>query len=170
MPPKQQQKKKKKKMSAREVAAKALRGAGAGERKAKGVWKTKEVGGGLLAWDPYGAKTLERYATKEEHDQFVDKGGYRDIVYDGSTAKAIWFRTLGGTYEASFAEKRPWKVTVVVSINEETPLVHVEVWKFKGEAGYLDGVIVKQNEKGAYGIGRNLIDKLKPKWEENKKR
>jgi hypothetical protein len=154
------------KMTAAEVAAKAYEhGKKSGKITAK--WKTTTVGGFELQWDPYGAKTLERYATKAEHDDFVKQGNYASVNYGGSTDKAVWFKTKGGSYDASFAAERPWIVVIEVIINKQTPLINFESEDFEGEAKHPNMVIVKTNEAGAYGIGRGLIDKLRPKWEKN---
>jgi hypothetical protein len=133
----------------------------------KEKWTTKSVGGSDLSWDPYGAKTLVRYATEQEHDEFVKRKRYSVVNYGGSRDKAIWFATKGGQYDAGFAANRPWCVIVRVQVNNETSLINFEAEEFKGEAAHPDEVIVKENERGAYGIGRNLIDSLKPTWEEN---
>lgn len=165
MPPKR---KKKKKVTVAEVTAAAVaRGSGSGEKKATGKWKTKPVGGSDLSWDPYGEKTLVRYATEEEHTEFARTNRYSTVNYGGSKDKAIWFFTVGGKYDAGFAASRPWRVNVQVLVSEDTPLIHAESDKFKGEASHPGQVIVKENESGAYGIGRSMIDKLKPKWESN---
>jgi hypothetical protein len=130
-------------------------------------WKIKEIGGFDLTWNPYGERTLVRYATEEEHDGFVKSKRYSPVSYGGSKDKAIWFATQGGKYDAGFAEGRPWKVTVRVGLTEQTPFIHAEAAEFKGEAGHRDQVIIKNNEEGAYGIGRDFIDKLKPQWSTN---
>jgi hypothetical protein len=154
---------KKKKMTASEIAMLTQER----ERKAKGKWKTTEVGGSDLAWDPYGLKTLERYATEEEHAEFERKGRYSRVNYGGSTDKAIWFKTEGGPYAADFAATRPWIVVIEVRIDEGTPFMHAESDRFKGEARHPAMVIVKNNEPGAYGVGRELIDRLRPSWRRN---
>ena len=155
------------KLSAKEVAAEALRRGGSGEKKTKKAWKTKSVGGSDLSWDPYGEKTLVRYATEGEHTEFLRTKRYSVVNYGGSRDKAIWFTTLGGAYDAGFAASRPWRVIVNVLVNEGTPLINFESDKFDGEAAHPNHVILKENEKGAYGIGRKMIDKLNPAWEAN---
>ncbi|MGH3937957.1 MAG: S8 family peptidase [Pseudonocardiaceae bacterium] len=135
----------------------------------KEEWKIQRVGGHDLQWDPYGQKTLERFAKQEEFEEFQRYRKYSLVKYDNTTDKAIWFKTAGGQYNAEFAAKRPWKVVILVDITRETPFIHAESKEFKGESEHPDEVIVKNNENGAYGIGRGLIDRLKPKWEANKK-
>ena len=144
-----------------EIASKAM------SKGANQKWKIKEVGGFDLQWDPYGQKNLVRYATEEEHEEFVKRNGYRHVSYNGSRDKAIWFATKGGAYDANFAAKRPWQVTVSFPVNEQTPLIHAESSEFRGEAEHRTQVIVKNNEIGAYGIGRDMIDKLDVTWEKN---
>jgi hypothetical protein len=156
-------------MTAAEVAAKAYeRGKKSGKiKEVTTKWKTAVVGGSELQWDPYGAKTLERYATQEEYEEFEKTKSYALVNYGGSTDKAIWFKTKGGSYGADFAADRPWIVVVEVQITRETPLINFESEDFEGEAKHSNMVIVKTNEAGAYGIGRGLIDKLRPKWVKN---
>lgn len=154
------------KASAKDVASAALRKRSGGKKPTE-KWKTKSVGGSDLSWDPYGEKTLVRYATEEEHTEFLRTKRYSAVNYGGSRDKAIWFATVGGAYDAGFAEDRPWRVIVEVLVSEATQLINFESDKFKGEASHPDQVIVKENERGAYGIGRKKIDKLRPKWEAN---
>jgi len=162
MPPKR------KKATVAQVSKAALaRGGGSGEKKSKEKWKTKSVGGSDLSWDPFGEKTLVRYATEEEHTEFLRTNRYSAVNYGGSKDKAIWFATVGGKYDAGFASSRPWRVNVEVLVNDATPLINFESDKFEGEAEHPSQVIIKENEPGAYGIGRKMIDKLKPKWESN---
>jgi hypothetical protein len=163
MPPKRK-KGKKRVATVEEIASLAVLRGGSRERKSKG-----ELGGSALSWDPYGEKTLVRYATEQEHTEFLKRNLYSVVNYGGSTDKAIWFATKGGTYDAGFAAGRPWRVVVKVLVDEGTPLINFESCKFKGEASHPSQVILKENEKGAYGIGRSMIDKLKPKWEANPK-
>jgi hypothetical protein len=151
------------KVSAKDIASAALRKG----KKPKEKWTTKSVGGSDLSWDPYGDKILVRYATEEEHKGFVKSGRYSPVVYKGSRDKAIWFATKGGAYDAGFAEDRPWRVTVQVQVTEDTSLINFESSAFRGEAEHPNEVIIKENERGAYGIGRKMIDKLDPQWEEN---
>ena len=133
-----------------------------------GKSKAVEIGGALLSWDPYGERTLVRWATENEHKQFVKDDSYAKVKHKGSTNNAVWFATEGtkSTYVPDFAKDRPWKVTVSVEISRETRLVNFEAQppKWKGEAKHPDEVIVKENEVGAYGIGRSLIDRLRPAW------
>jgi len=151
------------KVGSGEIASKALKkGKGAKEK-----WKIKPVGGFPLQWDPYGDKVLVRFATEEEHAEFVRRNGYRHVLYNGTRDKAVWFATMGGAYDADFAAKRPWKVTVYVEVNERSPLINFESDDYRGEAEHRTQVIVKNNESGAYGIGRDMIDTLRSEWEEN---
>jgi hypothetical protein len=133
----------------------------------KEKWTTKPVGGSGLSWDPYGDKTLVRYATEQEHAEFEKRKRYSAVNYGGSRDKAIWFATKDGQYDAGFASDRPWRVIVEVQVNNQTPLINFEAEEFDGEAAHPDQVILKENERGAYGIGRNMIDNLRPRWEEN---
>jgi hypothetical protein len=153
-----------KKLSAKEVATAALRHGG---KKTKEAWKTKSVGGSDLSWDPYGEKTLVRYATEGEHDEFLRTKRYSAVNYGGSRDKAVWFATKDGAYDAGFAAERPWRVIVEVLVTEDTPLINFESDKFKGEAAHPAQAILKENERGAFGIGRKMIDRLKPRWEAN---
>jgi hypothetical protein len=155
--------KKKKKLKPSEVAVLAQER----DRKARERWRTTEVGGSELVWDPYGPKRLQRYATEEEHTEFVRTKRYSAVNYGGSTEKAIWFKTEGGSYGADFAATRPWIVVIDVRITEDTPFIHAESDRFRGEARHPTMVIVKNNEHGAYGIGRELIDHLHPTWQRN---
>lgn len=163
-----------KKVNAKYVATAALNRKGALGKKApkekpppKEKWTTKPVGGSDLSWDPYGNKTLVRFATEQEHDEFLRTKKYSRVNYGGSLDKAIWFATKGGQYDANFASARPWQVIVEVHVDNHTSLINFEAEEFRGEAAHPDQVILKENERGAYGIGRNMIDELKPRWEEN---
>jgi hypothetical protein len=58
-------------------------------------------------------------------------------------------------------------VVFVLSLAGEAILQDETTWirypddpKFKGEAQHPDGIIVKTNEPGAYGIGRSVLQKL----------
>lgn len=123
-----------------------------------------------MAWNiPYGEElTLCRYATAHEYNQYVVSGNYSRVEHKGSINNAVWFMTNGGNYTADFASGREWKVTIYVVINQATPLIHAEHEDFDGEAQHPNQVIVKNNEPGAYGIGREIIKKFKCEWEKNK--
>ena len=121
-------------------------------------WKTQDVGGSLLSWDPYGEKTLRRYAKAEEYEQYEQRGSYEGVTNKGSDRTAIWFATVGDAYDAAFAEGRPRVATIEVSIQRGvTPLLNAESEGGISETKYPDRVIVKENERGAFGIGRNVM-------------
>ena len=72
----------------------------------------------------------------------------------------MWVFDLAGAYRPGQAiSKNAWLVAYDLDQTAETNIktrqhVDFEVQGFEGEAGYPAHVIVKENEKGAYGIGR----------------
>lgn len=126
-----------------------------------------EIGGAPLRWRPKVGNEFQliRYATEEEKKAYEAGGSYDGVKMGGnSTKKAVWFLDPDGEYNASFASGRQYKVTINLHISGEDLLINFENPEFKGEAGHPDQIIVKENERGAYGIGRNIINRTMCQW------
>lgn len=114
----------------------------------------KEIGGALLSWQPAVGIKLSRYAEASE---------VTDNKYTGrSDNKAVWLADPAKGYDFSASTERPYVATLAAgwTVASADPWVNFEIPKFKGEAKYPDQIIVKENEKGAYGIGRNIAATL----------
>jgi hypothetical protein len=70
-------------------------------------------------------------------------------------------------YDPSMAETRPYLVTLEGGLPADVEWVNFEAEGVRGEAGNPDTVILKESERGAYGIGRNLLGGLIFKVEKN---
>jgi hypothetical protein len=133
--------------------------------------KVKNFAGGLLSWDPKTSVDLIRYATQEEYDQFKKDNSYKNVEHKDSIRNAVWFFDPKMPYDASFAEGRPAIASTSLSGLKEKDFIHSESEEFKGEAKHPDLIIVKEDEKGAYGIGRNRLGNVAMKLiKKNKKK
>ncbi|HAC65494.1 MAG TPA: hypothetical protein DCF68_18675 [Cyanothece sp. UBA12306] len=131
---------------------------------------TQDIGGATLSWTPKTEVELMRFATKEEVDQLKNNNNQYGFVvkHKDSTRNAVWFVDIDDfntkSYTVDFANDRPYILTTKLKVTDKDFINFENVdpkspTKFEGEAKHPDQVIVKSNEKGAYGIGRNLIDK-----------
>jgi hypothetical protein len=115
------------------------------------VQRVKEIGGALLSWEPAVGVKLARYA---------EAGEVTGKKYTGrSDNKAIWLADPAKGYDFSASAERPYLVTLAAGwtvSNPATVWMNFESEGFKGEAKHADKIIVKENEKGAYGIGKTL--------------
>ncbi|WP_335176774.1 hypothetical protein [Nostoc sp.] len=73
-----------------------------------------------------------------------------------STENAVWFLDPTEEYKGDFASDRPRKVIITLMLTNEAQFIHTKSEKFAGEKAYPDKVIIKESERGAYGIGRKL--------------
>ncbi|WP_414624337.1 hypothetical protein [Calothrix sp. CCY 0018] len=126
----------------------------------KGKNKSQEIGGASLSWQPKRAGKFIRYASKEEAEG------------NESRNRAAWFFDSNQEYNADFASGREYIFTLNVDFdqcvspsNKEFLFINFESEDFKGEAQHKDKIIVKENERGAYGIGQNLYSLAKQNGE-----
>src|SRR3954469_6802478 len=79
---------------------------------------------------------------------------------------ALWIFTLGKWSPSAAVAKDRVLVAIKFTSKGEALLRDEVKWirfpgaSFKGEAKHPDGIIVKSNEPGAYGIGRELLKEL----------
>jgi len=124
----------------------------------KGGGKNKKFAGALLSWEPKMSIKLERHATQDEYDQFFENNeDYTNVKHKNSIKNAVWFLDPDMPYKADFANDRPAYAMLSLRGLKESDFIHTESDEWKGEAKHLDKIIVKESEKGAYGVGRNLL-------------
>jgi hypothetical protein len=118
------------------------------------------IGGAELSWLPKTTGEVKRYATAEEKIQLDSyDGNYRYVKHKNSDRNAVWFSDTGKEYKADFASDRPYIFATSLNERDYSNFINSEnVPTFEGEAQHPDKIIVKENERGAYGIGRNIID------------
>lgn len=142
-------------------------GGGNGNKKGRGgsgakapKAKAREIGGALLSWEPKTGTRLIRYAEAQEVGDGATYVGREDN-------KAVWMVDDSADYDPSMAETRPYLVTLEGGLPADVEWVNFEAEGVRGEAGNPDTVILKESERGAYGIGRNLLGGLIFKVEKN---
>jgi|GEM_PF-4882100 len=118
------------------------------------------IGGADLSWLPRTTGTVKRYATADEKRQLDRyRGNYFRVVHKSSNRNAVWFSDTGKEYKADFASDRPYIFATTLNERDHSNFINAEnVPTFRGEAQHPDMIIVKENERGAYGIGRNIIN------------
>lgn len=142
-------------------------GGGNGNKKGRGgsgakapKAKAREIGGSLLSWEPKTGTRLIRYAEAQEVGDGATYMGREDN-------KAVWMVDDSADYDPSMAETRPYLVTLEGGLPADVEWVNFEAEGVRGEAGNPDAVILKESERGAYGIGRNLLEGMIFKVEKN---
>ncbi|MDH6097495.1 hypothetical protein NWP21_01275 [Anabaenopsis sp. FSS-46] len=133
-------------------------------------WKKKfKIGDQEMGWQPKINCQLIRYATAEEKEQLDRSNGeYKEVSHHGHARSAVWFFDPTEKYEPDFAKDRPCIFTIEFKVDDiPARFISSEDPNFEGEAMHPDQVIVKNNEIGAYGIGRNLIDNFRINIEYN---
>jgi len=115
----------------------------------------KDIGGALLSWNPAVGVKLARYAEASE---------VTNNKYTGrSDNKAVWLADPSKGYDFSASAERPYLVTLASGwtvSNPATIWMNFENPDFEGEAKHPNKIIVKENEKGAYGIGKTIAATL----------
>ena len=103
-----------------------------------------------------GNATLRRWATESEKEQIKQKNGtYNGVEHKGSTQNAVWF-TFENKKSLSVMDGRNCVLEIDLDIPRDK-LVNFSKVTSGGESNFPNHILYKENERGALGIGRNLI-------------
>ncbi|MEH2045140.1 eCIS core domain-containing protein [Nostoc sp.] len=121
----------------------------------------KEIGGAELSWQPVVGEKMVRYCEGYE----VTESGNKFTYKGRQDNNAAWFVAASGNYDPSMKSSRKYVATLpggwtVSPMPPGEIFMNFEAGEFKGEAKHSNKIIVKENERGAYGLGKNVYEPL----------